>query len=118
MRPKVLLRTTLMAFLVASVCSSQIDERCPSTARDRGPKLLSNLNSLKDTARSEGYRGRLLFRLTVTETGGVRDPVVTYPAQLTDSANIKGEILKLRFCPAVRYSRHTEVEIKFDIQLK
>jgi hypothetical protein len=108
----------MVAFLVASVCSAQIDERCPSTARDRGPKLLSSLNSLKDTARNEGHQGRLLFRLTVTETGGVRDPVVTYPAQFTGSENIKGEILKLRFCPAVRYSRYTEVEIKFDIELK
>ena len=107
-----------MAFLLKSVCSSQVDERCSGTALDRPPKLLSSLNPLKDTARNEGYQGRLLFRLTVTETGTVRNPEVTRPPQFTDSEKIKNQILKLRFCPAVRYSRYADVRYVFDIKLK
>lgn len=107
-----------MAFLLASVCSSQIDERCPSAAHEQGPRLLSSFEPLRDTARNEVYDGRLLFRLTVTETGSVRDPVVKHPAQFIASAGIKDEITKLRFCPAVKYSRYTEVQVEFDIQTR
>jgi hypothetical protein len=106
-----------MAFLLAPVCSSQIDERCPSTALERGPKLLGSLNPLKTAARKAGYEGRLLFGLSVTDTGSVRDPVVKNPTQFTDSDKIKDEIVRLRFCPAVRYSRYTEVQVQFDIQV-
>ena len=107
-----------MAFLLAWVCSSQIDERCPGTALEAGPRLLSSLNPLKDIARKEGYEGRLVFRLTVTETGSIRDPELEHPPQSADSEKVKAEILKLRFCPAVRQSRYAESRATFDIQLK
>src|SRR5262245_7795893 len=102
MQPTALARTLSIALLLAPLCSSQIDERCPSTALERGPNRLGSLDPLKAAARNEGYQGRLLFRLTVTEMGSVRDPEVKYPAQLSDSDKIKDEIVKLRFCPAVR----------------
>src|SRR5215213_5792197 len=118
MRPAVMARALSLAFALATVCSSQIDERCPSTALEQGPKLLGSLQALKDAARNEGYDGRLLFRLTVTDTGSVRNLVVKHPEQLIGSDKIKGEIAKLRFCPAVRYSRYAEVQMDFDIQTK
>lgn len=59
-----------------------------------------------------------MFRLTVTETGSVRDPDVTHPPHLVDSDKVKEQIRKLRFCPAVRYSRYAEVRYSFDIELK
>jgi hypothetical protein len=108
-----------MALLFASLGSSQVDERCPGTALDRPPRLLGSFNPLKDTARKEGYReGRLVFRLTVTETGNVRDPEITHPPQFSDSEKIKEQILKLHFCPAVRFSRYTEVRYVFEIAMK
>ncbi len=118
MRAAALVRIIGLAFVLASVCSAQVDERCPGTALERGPELLSSLNPLQETVRKEGYQGRLAFRLTVTETGSVRDPIVTHPTQLADSDKIKDEMLKLRFCPAVRYSRYAEVQAEFDIKLK
>ena len=118
MRSAALARAASVALFIASVCSSQVDERCPSTAIDHSPKLLSSLNPLKETARNEGYKGRLLFRVTVTETGSSRAPLVKYPAQLAESDKVKSEIVKLRFCPAVRYSQYTECQIEFDIELK
>ena len=82
-------RALSVVFLAAFVCSSQIDERSPATALERAAKLLSSLDPLKDTARNEGGEGRLVFRLTVTQTGSVRDPIMKYPTQLADSEKIK-----------------------------
>lgn len=116
MRPAV--GTVALAFLLASGGAAQIDERCPGTALEAAPRLLSSLNPLKNTARKEGYEVRLVFRLTVTETGSVRDPELDHPPQSADSEKVKAEILKLRFCPAVRQSRYAEIRATFDIQLK
>ena len=107
-----------MAFLFAPVCLSQVDEGCPGTDLERGPKLLSSLEPLKNAAREEGYQGRLVFRVTVTETGSVVDPVIERPSQSTGSERITTEIFKLRFCPAVRSSRYAAVRATFDVQLK
>ena len=114
MRAAIFARAVSCALLAASFCSSQVDERCAGTAVEHGPKLLGGLDPLKDTARNQGY-DRLVFRLTVTETGNACDPVIAYPPQLAGSAIVKAEILKLRFCPAARYGRYTEVRVEFDI---
>jgi hypothetical protein len=108
----------MLALLLATAGPAQVDERCPGTALDRSPKLLSSLEPLKGAAREEGYRGRLMFGLTVTETGSVRDPEVTYPPQFADSDKIEEHIRQLRFCPAVRHSRYAEVRYTFDIELR
>lgn len=109
---------TILAFLLASVCSAQVDERCPGTALERGPTLLTGLDALKKAAKAEGYEGRLSFRFTVTDTGKVRDPEVKHPPQLVDSSRIKDEIAKLRFCPAVKFSRYVETPAQFDIDTR
>ena len=115
MRPAALV---ILAILVAAAGGAQVDPRCPGTAIDRSPGLLSSLEPLKKAARDEGYRGRLTFGLTVTETGGVRDPEVTYPSQFAESDKVKDLIRQLRFCPAVRFSRYAEVRYAFDIELR
>lgn len=116
MRYAAIARMIGMSLLLARVSSCQVDERCPSVAYEQNPKLLSSLEPVKAAARSEGCSGRLLFRLTVTEVGSVHDPVITYSKQCTDANKIKDEIRKLRFCPAVRYSRYTAREVNFDVQ--
>jgi hypothetical protein len=112
------MRPAVLALLFATAGYSQVDERCPGTALESPPKLLSSLDPLKETARKEGYAGRLVFGLTVTETGRVREPVVTHPPQFVDSDRIKEQIRQLRFCPAVRHSRYAETRYHFDIDLK
>jgi hypothetical protein len=109
----------MLGVLVSLVvrADSSIGERCPGTALERGPQLISNLNSLKQTVRELGYSGRLTFRLTVAETGSVRDAVVTHPAALKDSSRIHRAISSLKFCPAVRYSRFAAVTVNFDINV-
>jgi hypothetical protein len=94
---------------------SQVKNSCPSTALDHNPKLLSSLEPLRQAVRAEGYSGRLLFRLTVTESGDVRDAVVTYPTDLVGVKSVTESIQHLNFCPAVRYGRYTSQELRFDI---
>jgi hypothetical protein len=104
-------KAAFLAFLLAPVGVAHVDERCPGTALERPARLLSSLEPLKKAAREEGYRGRLTFRLTVTETGDVRDPEA-------GSHKIKEQIRQLRFCPTVRHSRYVETQYHFDIELR
>jgi hypothetical protein len=111
-------RTIVFACALASGCLAQVDERCTGTALDHPPRLLGKWKPVQDAARSRTHERTLVFRLTVTETGSVRDVVIQSPAQLAGADDLKSEILKLRFCPAVRYSRYTETRPEFNIQLK
>ena len=111
-------RTLSLALLLAPAVFPQVDERCPGTAFDRGPSLLGSFEPLNAAGRQEGFQGRLSFQLTVTETGTTQDARVTNPTRFDGSVRIKGEIAKLRFCPAVKSSRYREATAKFDIQVE
>jgi len=118
MKAATLARMTGMGLVLVSLCASQVDERCSGTAVEKGPTLLSSYEPLKSAARAGTDEKKLTFRLTITETGSVRNVAITYPATLLSSDKVKGEILKLRFCPAVKFSRYAEVKGEFQIQLK
>ena len=97
--------------------SEAVDERCPGTALERGPSLIGNLDPLKRVVREEGYSGRLVFRITITDTGSVRQTFIVSPA-LKDSEKVRTAIEALKFCPAVRHGRYASVQVSFDVQVE
>jgi hypothetical protein len=117
MRGLAIVKRICMAYLFVSLFVCQADEGCSGTAYEQGPKIISSLEPLKQVARSEGH-SRLVFRLRVTESGSVRDVIGTYPAHFMDVKKLKEQILNLKFCPAVKYSRYTAADIHFDIQIR
>lgn len=112
------MRLSVLAFLLVTACAAQVDERCPGTSLERGPTPLTKWDALKKLVRAEGYKGTLSFQLSITDTGAVRDPKVTHPPQFVDSAKIKDELEKLRFCPAVKFSRYVETPANFHLDLR
>jgi len=100
------------------VQSEVVDERCPGTALERGPSLIGNLDPLKRVVREEGYSGRLLFRITITDTGSVRQTVIIGPVALKESEKVRTSIEALKFCPAVRHSRYVSVQVSFEVQVE
>jgi hypothetical protein len=117
-----------MRFAVLFVCGvlfsttvqirAQVDQRCPGTALDRGPVVISGRDQLKKVIHAQGYSGRFNFRATITEDGTVRDPVIMYPASMKDAQTVRTSIESMRFCPAVKYSRYASVNVNFDIEVK
>jgi hypothetical protein len=101
---------------LTAVGQSEVDSRCPITAFDRPPSLLGTLDSIRTLLRAEGFSGRFTFRLTLTETGGVRDVVVTSPESLKSSQKVRQAIAELKFCPAVSLGRDRAAKVNFEVR--
>ena len=102
---------------IPAVGDTDVDRQCPSTAFDRGPKLIGNLEGVRELVRAEGRSGLFQFQATVTETGSVRDVLVVHPKELKASAKVRDAIGGLKFCPAVRHSRDVSAKVNFDVRI-
>lgn len=107
-----------VVFVGAGLCEDNERANCPSMARDRGPTLISDLQSFRKAVRAEGYVGRVLVHLTVTEKGSARDPRITSPARLNSVSSVTDQILDWRFCPAVKYSKYKAATVQFVIDVR
>jgi hypothetical protein len=86
-------------FASAAGLRAEVDQRCPGTALDRAPSLISSMDQLR-------------------HTGTVRETVIISPASLKDPQRVSTSLKALEFCPAVRYSRYAPVKANFDIPVE
>lgn len=107
-----------IALLAAAAAFCEVDKSCPGTALEHPPKLLGNDDAFRKAVRAEAYTGRVGFRLTITDTGEVQDPVIMSPARLDSVNAVKDRIREWRFCPAVRFNRYAIVKAQFDIEVR
>ena len=83
-----------------------------------GSTLVFSAHGVPKAVRAEAYTGRVVFRLTITDTGEVQDPVITSPARLDNVNAVKDRIREWRFCPAVQVNRYATVKAQFDIEVR
>jgi hypothetical protein len=98
-------------------CATTVGSDCPSTAFVRSPTLISHLEPFKQAGRSAKYIGRVSVRLTVTDTGAVRDVKITGPTRLNTVPDVTDQVRRWRFCPAVVYSKYRTVPFQITIDV-
>jgi hypothetical protein len=98
-----------IALLVPAAAFCEVDKSCPGTALEHPPKLLGNNDAFQNAVRAEAYTARVVFRLTITDTGEVQYPVITSPARLDSVKALKDRIREWRFCP---------LKAQFDIEVR
>jgi hypothetical protein len=110
----------LFGFVLAHAVSAvgQDNDRCPSQAFDRAPILLSDPEPLKAAVRSAGHEGRVVLRVTVTESGDARDPRIISPPRLSSVPKILDEIRAWRLCPAVKLGRFQATAIEYSLEVR
>ena len=94
----------LAAFLFATsilVAEDRPGLRCPGTAIDHPPQLLTSLEPFRQAVRNAGYTGKVVARITIGDDGSVSKAAVTSPDRLKLSRTITDRLNELRFCPAV-----------------
>src|SRR4051794_34847965 len=91
----------LFALLITAPLAGQVDKPCPSTTYDVAPKLLTSIEPFKRAVCSQNCTGRVVFRLTVSDTGSVSDPKFISPVRLDFMRELKDRIGEWKFCPAV-----------------
>jgi hypothetical protein len=89
--------------------------RCPGTAINRAPQLLTSTDPIRAAIGAAGHSGTTRFRLSVTETGSVEDVKFITPARLNDVSAVVDLVRDMRFCPAVVKSNYKAVTVTFDM---
>jgi hypothetical protein len=102
----------------SATAASDVDQRCPGTALDRGASVIGSFGELKHVLREASYSGRFIFQATITDAGNVLNPVVIAPDRFKDSEAVRSSIEALKFCPAVRYGRYASSRTNFDLRVE
>jgi hypothetical protein len=92
--------------------------RCPGTAIDHPPQLLTSLDPFRQAVRNAGYTGKVVARITIGQDGSVSKSALTSPDRLKPNTAITDRLNELRFCPAVVLSTYKSGPMIMNVEVR